>query len=253
MHTAFSPSYAECHCPIYFGSLNVPHTCPKRILSSPWAFFLLPRLQDDFFSMSFLSPWTMWEPLTSALWSISHLFHDSICDLLQLFNRRHVPCSVPKTQEAPSIQQGHKNTHSGINQLIFWVTTSMTNKPRQQGLNPRIWFKVHILYIRPRWTLSFQLFLCLIINTCVCTHIHQSWEWYDVTIQFEIPSFISLWVQIPHEQKGHFVLHCTRLTASKGSGSQKHLRNEQRRLFSEHLPNICITPGAWKSANGTAE
>lgn len=123
--------------------------------------------------MPFLGPWTTWEPLTSAPWSILHPFHDSICDLLKLFDKRHVPCSVPQTQEAPTIQQAHKNTHSRINQLRFWVTTSMTNKSRQQGLNPRIWFNVHILYIllvEP--CLSNYLFVWLYIH--VYTYIYIS-------------------------------------------------------------------------------
>lgn len=144
MHTAFSPAYAECHCPIYFGSLNVPHSCPKRILSSPWAFFLLPRLQDDFFLMS------SWVPGPRG--SLSPVVPDPYRIPSMTASVTHCNCAtrdmfpaVPQTQEAPSIQQGHKNTQSGINQLRFWVTTSMTNKPRQQSLNPRIWFFIYAL------------------------------------------------------------------------------------------------------------
>lgn len=134
----------------------------------------------------------------------------------------------------------------GINQLKFWVTTSMANEPQQQGLNPLPWLNVHILYILPHWTLPFLLFLCLTINTRVYTHIHQSWERYYVTFQLGIPSFNKSVSPNPPWTKGTFYPTLCQAHSIWSVRQSKAFMNGQRKLFSEHLPNIYITLGAWK-------
>lgn len=167
---------------LFISILQMSHThAPKHILSSACVLFLLPRLQNDFFSMPFLvsGPCLSLLPVLLDPFPIPSM--TASVTYYNCFTRDMYPAMSSKPRKHLVYSMCTKIFIQGINQMRFQVTASITNEPQWQGLNSLLWLNVHIIYILPHWTWSFQLFLCLIINTCLYTHKHQSWEKYHVT------------------------------------------------------------------------